>query len=353
MKNIRATLVIGLLSMLIISLLLSGCAQKDLVSLAKLTGKDFTLEDRYGNTVNLLDAEEFLAAMKGAKIAPNPKDAKSEVLADYVLIMDGTRIYYDQDGKFLVYVGPNQKKTVYSADLDALLSKIDSLAPSVREGVDLVPDLSSIVSRISKIKEPAAAKFDLGDQTLLMVASGEKSTGGYTMELDDLSVGTDGSYIVTVRLKAPKEGDEVTTALTYPYLEVLFADTDLDLDVRLVTSTASGDKVEHVSLAQVKPGQNVILFKPERGALLTERVSMFGFASIFEGNFDIEVEDGHYILGRKNVQTEGAPKWGYFEFTMDVGQASSPHGMVIVSSTSSKDGSRIEELIVPVAFGGK
>jgi hypothetical protein len=331
---------------------LAGCGPKDLVSLANLSGEDLSISDKYGNTVRLLNADEFINAFKKAEVAPNANAAKSETNADYVFRSGGNKVYYDADGKYLIFVDANQKKTVYSADLSGLIAGVRGLPPTVKEGTNLDPDLSPIFSDISRVKEPVAAQYDLDNKTLLMVAAGEKSTGGYTMKVDDVAVGTDGALVITVRVDEP--AGNATQALTYPYLEILIPETNLDVDVRLVTTGPTGDNIEHVNLAVVEPEQNVILFKPERGALLTERVTMFGFARVFEGAFTVEVEDGHYILGRKNVQAEeGAPGWGYFEFTMDLQQASSPHGMIIVSTTSAKDGSRVEELIVPVAFGGK
>ena len=109
-----------------------------------------------------------------------------------------------------------------------------------------------------------------------------------------------------------------------------------------------------VPVAVVEEGQNIILLRPERGSILTERVKMTGFARVWEASFIVEVEDGHNVLGIKQVTaSEGAPGWGKFEFWMDLEPATSPYGTIIFVTYSAKDGSRIEELKVPVGFGGK
>ncbi|HHW26062.1 MAG TPA: protease complex subunit PrcB family protein [Firmicutes bacterium] len=340
----------ALLALALLTVLLSACKAKDIVALAGLDKSGLRVGDRFGNKVSVPNAEEFLAAMKEAKVVskPNPEDVKPETLADYIFTSGEGKVYYDYDGKYLIHVDKNQKKTVYSCDLTSLLEGVPGLPPRISVGLNQDSSISPMLAELSKVKMPSAALFEAPGKSVLMVAAGEKPTGGYVMSLDGVTY-TNGTLIVKVRLTNP--ANPTDTVLSYPYIELgIYGQPDVE--VQLISQGSSGDKVEHVSLGRVAQGQNVIMLHPERGALLTERVRITGFARVPDGTFTIEVQDANYILGKKTVNvTERAPDWGYFEFDMDLISASSANGLVVIYRTEG--GRRVEELIVPVSFGGK
>lgn len=80
--------------------------------------------------------------------------------------------------------------------------------------------------------------------------------------------------------------------------------------------------------------------------------SFSGLARVFEGQFHWEVEDGHNILAQGIAMTDrGAPEWGRFHLEIGLEQPpTSPHGMLILYERSPKDGSRINELFIPLEF---
>jgi hypothetical protein len=345
--NIRKSLVV-IVALVLSAAFLTACGTKDVVSLARLDKSGLTVSDRFGNKAPISDAEDFLAAMKTAKTVSKPEGVKSETEADYIFTSGEGRVYYDYEGKFLIFVDKSQKKTVYSCDLAALLEGVSGLPPRIAVGQNQDSSVSPMFSELSKVKVPSAALFDASGKSVLMVAAGEKPTEGYLMSLDGVTY-SNGTMIFKVRLTDP--ANPTATGPSYPYLEIGIYGNPI-VEVQFISKGSSGDKVEHVSLARVAEGQNVIMLHPERGSLLTERIRVNGFARLPDGKFTIEVEDGHYILGKKTVTvTEKAPDWGYFEVDMDLLTASSANGMILIYRTEG--GQRIEELLVPVSFGGK
>lgn len=77
-----------------------------------------------------------------------------------------------------------------------------------------------------------------------------------------------------------------------------------------------------------------------------------GQARIFEAVYNWVVEDGHNQLKEGYGMTDaGAPEWGNFSFTLEVSKQnpnSVPH--LILFEVSAKDGSRKDELPVPLPY---
>lgn len=347
MNKLRKLMLPALIFLL--GVFLVGCGTKDLVSLTGMEKKELYVGDRFGNKIKVENPGDFVQALKAAKAVKDAKGIKSETEADYVLYADDDKIYYDAQGKYLTYVDKSGKKHFYSLDLSALLSKVPGLPPTISAGFSDA-EVSKWLDDLTKIKEPAAMLFDRGDKAILVVSAGEKPTGGYSLNLEEVTM-SNGALTLNLRLNPPK--DSAVQAISYPYAAFTLS-RKADLDVRLIVAAKDGDQVFHVPVAQVAKDQNIILLRPERGSILTERVKMVGFARVYEGTFSVEVEDGHNVLGVKTVTaSKSAPDWGYFEFWIDLEQATSPYGSIIFVTKSAKDGSRVEELNVPISFGGK
>lgn len=62
-----------------------------------------------------------------------------------------------------------------------------------------------------------------GDYIYVLVAAGERPTGGYSLEVDSITEVTPGTAYIHATLNAPLEGSMVTQALTYPTVMVKFA----------------------------------------------------------------------------------------------------------------------------------
>lgn len=75
-----------------------------------------------------------------------------------------------------------------------------------------------------------------------------------------------------------------------------------------------------------------------------------GEGQIFEASFSWIVEDGHDELIEGHEMTDaGAPKWGKFDFTLDVAKTKENSTLtLILFESSANDGSRQHELTIPL-----
>lgn len=91
------------------------------------------------------------------------------------------------------------------------------------------------------------------------------------------------------------------------------------------------------------------VFEPSPNEKVQNQILVRGLARVFEGTLNYSFEDGHFIVDQGFVTaSEGAPGWGEFEITVNIENA--PNGLyrIILFEKSAKDGSVINELIIPV-----
>ncbi|MFA9559151.1 Gmad2 immunoglobulin-like domain-containing protein [Evansella sp. AB-rgal1] len=94
------------------------------------------------------------------------------------------------------------------------------------------------------------------------------------------------------------------------------------------------------------------IFSPAPHAEVENQVIVKGVARVFEGTLQYELEDGHYILASGFTTTSaGAPEWGEFEIVIDIDFVSNQSATIILFEESAKDGSRINELYIPLTVG--
>lgn len=336
--------------LVVLAVSLSSCRPADLVSLSSLSKGTLSVRDKFGNQVKVPNAVDFLAALKSATPVADPKDQGKTVKTDYVLLNDSAMVYYDDGGKYLVFTDASQKRHVFQADLGTLIAKLPGLPPKVTAGKNLDVALSPVFEAISKSPDAWAACFESGGKQVIMVAAGEKATAGYNLDLDKVAFNQDGSLAITVRLTVPS--GPAAAVISYPYVELAFSGA-VEPEVRMVYATAAGEKVDHVSLTKVEASQGIIPVKPERGSLLTERARVTGFVKALAGaaTVEIDIEDGHNVLGKKSVSVGAAsPDWAFFDTQMDLAIPSNNYGAVVLRSNIA---GKVEEVIVPISFGGK
>lgn len=91
------------------------------------------------------------------------------------------------------------------------------------------------------------------------------------------------------------------------------------------------------------------IFEPAPGSEVKDRVIVRGLARTFEGTIIYEFEDGHFILDEGfTTASKGAPNWGEFEIIIDFDDVANYSGRVILFEESAKDGSRLNELHIPI-----
>ena len=97
--------------------------------------------------------------------------------------------------------------------------------------------------------------------------------------------------------------------------------------------------------------QNVAfrIFEPAPNDEVGNQIVVKGVARVFEAMLSWEFEDGHNVLASGHVMaSEGAPAWGEFEFVIEFDQVANDTGTIIIYESSAKDGSRINEIMIPV-----
>lgn len=348
--------VLWLSPVLVLCLLVSlpACAPKDLATLSGASKGKISVGDRWGNSVLVPEPEELLKVLKAAKPVKDSKDVKPEAEADYVITTADGKIYYDASGKYLTFVSAKGTRRVFQGDLSAVLKSLASLLPPVlTPGVD-DQELESWLPSLTRTTDPVAMFFERGDKYFLVVCAGEVPTAGYSLELTGVAWGTAPGWnvnraLLKFNLNAP--AGNAAKVVSYPY-QVYTVSAKTPIEVEFEVPTGAGEKVVRVPMASV--GQNVVLFQPEAGSVLTEAVRLVGKARVWEATLMVEIEDGHDVLGRKTVTASaGAPEWGDFDVWMDLKVPTNPFGSIIFTTSSPADGSRVEELLVPVTFGGK
>lgn len=100
--------------------------------------------------------------------------------------------------------------------------------------------------------------------------------------------------------------------------------------------------------------QNVAfrIFEPAPNSDVKDRIVVRGLARVWEGTVLYEFEDGHFVYDEGfTTASEGAPGWGEFEIVIDLDDINVDKNFstrVILFEESAEDGSRINELQIPV-----
>ena len=180
-----------------------------------------------------------------------------------------------------------------------------------------------------------------GEDLYILVTYGEKPTGGYNVEITDINV-TDESVEVSVNFKAPKEGDMVTQAITYPYDLEVIEKVDLPLNFNV-----SGDEDYLMTLQGIDELQPIVaestwikIFEPAPNGSVGDQVSISGIASVFEGNIVYEVIDESGNSLYENFTTAGMGDWYYFEIDIDLPSETTDNFKIELYSPSAIDGSK-------------
>lgn len=135
------------------------------------------------------------------------------------------------------------------------------------------------------------------DKTYILICAGEKPTGGYSMQLDSLTMVAPGSIYYSAQVISPAPDMMVTQVLTYPFMLIVIENED----ILLVDGTISDG-------AQFTPktGENIeVTISPEDILditlfdLMGEKVKVYKqdeFANIAEAFNNAKVDDSFYIM---------------------------------------------------------
>lgn len=100
---------------------------------------------------------------------------------------------------------------------DTMGKKIKDLEFTVVEDADVPEPLMKMINE--KKKEPFRLSFSDVENLYIVVGYGEQPTGGYSITVNEVYL-TDDAIVVDTNLIGPGENEQVTNALTYPYVVI-------------------------------------------------------------------------------------------------------------------------------------
>ncbi len=189
-----------------------------------------------------------------------------------------------------------------------------------------------------------------GSWRYILVTYGEKPSGGYYVNIEDVKVLED-KVEVDVRFKEPQKGDMVTQAITYPYDLVVIDAVDLPVKFNVF-----GDEMHLMTLKGVdllKPlaakSSQIKIFEPSPNEVVEEeKFIISGIASVFEGNIVYEIMDEEGNTLYEGYTTAGMGDWYYFELEIETPGDISNKFNVELYSPSAIDGSKTSLVSIPL-----
>jgi hypothetical protein len=221
----------------------------------------------------------------------------------------------------------------------------DLLAPDGPEtDLDLPPAIDSWLTESLALFMGQSYSYE--GMLYILVTYGEKPTGGYGVEIAEVTTGAD-RVKVNARFIEPGKDEMVTEAFTYPYDLTVIEDPGLPVEF-----TAEGAETYLPTLyglnylRPVAAGSNWIkVFAPAQGDKVDAVFSVEGIANVFEGTVNYKLTRAGETLA-EGFATGMMGDWGYFSFDIDLtGQIESGDRVLLELFTlSPKDGS-IEDLV--------
>jgi hypothetical protein len=204
------------------------------------------------------------------------------------------------------------------------------------------------------LKGPTAAERGAGlastvpTGTRLVEFVPSPGAGGATVTLSSRFARTDDSAVVRLRMAQlvyTVTANEPTSAHA---IAVLFVGNE---EVYALPTTVGEIKYSPRRRWYTDLLPAIFVEDPGLGARLTSPFVLRGSASVFEGSFTAELVDaGGRRIVRKQVQaSQGAPGRGRFRMTIPF-STSAAEGTLIVYDLSMEDGSRQDEVRIPVTF---
>ncbi|MCG5102146.1 Gmad2 immunoglobulin-like domain-containing protein [Oceanobacillus alkalisoli] len=141
-----------------------------------------------------------------------------------------------------------------------------------------------------------------------------------------------------------------------PEQEDVAEDEGTEEDTTENREAAEEDTEEEANSGNASDGMDIVaendafkVFEPAPDSVVANEFIVRGEARVFEANVSYEFEDGHNILAKGFVTaSQGAPEWGEFEITISFDEVANDTGLIVLYEESAKDGSRQNELIIPV-----
>ncbi len=157
------------------------------------------------------------------------------------------------------------------------------------------------------------------DSLYLLVTYGEQPTGGYHVEITDVTEGED-QLEVTVEFTEPEEGEPVTQAITYPYDMKEIEPTDLPVkfiaegDMSVVPTLSGLDWLPPMVAGE----DDIRVFSPAPGDEVAREFTVEAIELVFEGTVHYRLLDDEGQELDSGMTGGHAYDWGYFELDFSV-----------------------------------
>lgn len=221
-----------------------------------------------------------------------------------------------------------------------------------RPGLEDIPE--EILDWIELSKEiPMVQEREYQGQRYLLITEGAKPTGGYAIEVTNVTQEEE-SLIIHVQSKEPGPEDLVTQAITYPFDLIILEDKDLPLIIKDVE-----DEYRHfmnlwgldvIDSPIVAASDWIKIFCPKPGEEISGVIDLRGIASVFEGtvSYDLIASTGEVIY--HSFTSAAFLDWGYFEEEIEVPKELENTDFYLeLYSISMKDGSLMFKVTIPLS----
>lgn len=218
------------------------------------------------------------------------------------------------------------------------------------EKVDVKDTTADIAEWVGAMHETQGLhRMDAGGKTWVLLAWGEKPTGGHSVDVTAVDRTETGVIVLGAKLHSPSESDIVTQVISYPYALISIDQTDEPLAAEFGQWPTPWMPADQEGTPFVS--ERVFLQLPVTDQVLGNTVRVKGAAKLFEGTFQVVLEDGHFqLLNEVATASAGGPEWGAFDLEFDIPEPSNENGLLIITWQDAKDGATIEEVAVPVVF---
>lgn len=179
----------------------------------------------------------------------------------------------------------------------------------------------------------------------ILAGYGEKPSGGYRIEIEDVVIG-DNNITVTINHSDPQPGTEVTDALTYPQDIVYIVNLDLPLEFNPTGAQSYVPTLIGIAELPAITAQStwIKVFSPGPDSRVPASFTVEGVANVFEGAISCQLRDPDGRKSQEILATAGMGDWHYFQVPMEVPADFGSTFTLELFTYSAKDGS-IENLV--------
>ena len=201
---------------------------------------------------------------------------------------------------------------------------------------------------------PLVQEKMLDGKRYVLITDGTKPTGGYGVEVREISVLNE-ELMINVKHTAPGPDDAVTQAITYPYDLIVVENqglplkfVDVDDEDRFYMNLLDIDEIDSSIVAS---SEWIKMFEPKPNETVAGTIIFSGLASVFEGTVSYELIDETGEIIESGFTMAAMGDWAYFEGEIEIPEElSSTQLFLELYSESMKDSSKMFTVTIPLTI---